>query len=74
MGRFHGLCEYFFFELSVFPSIMCIENYKMSIFTKFSFVVYLFFCYNNFDFFDASFPLKYISLMMKNGWTCPFVI
>jgi hypothetical protein len=63
-----------FWTFYVFPSIMCIENYKMSIFTKFSFVVYLFFCYNILDFFNASFPLKYISLMMKNGWTCPFVI
>jgi len=58
----------------VFPSIMCIENYKMSIFIEFSFVVYLFFCYNILDFFYDSFPLIYISFMMKNGWTCTFVI
>jgi hypothetical protein len=58
----------------VFPSILCIQNNKMSVFIKFSFVVYLFLRYNISNIFDDSFPLIYKSLTMKNGQTCPFVI
>jgi hypothetical protein len=57
-----------------FPSFLCIQNYKMSIFTELPFVVYLLLCCNISHMFDDSFPLICRSLMMKSGWTCPLAI
>ncbi len=58
----------------VFPSFMCIQNCKMSIFIELSFVVYLFLCCNISSFSNDYFPLICRSLMMKGGWTCPLII
>jgi hypothetical protein len=58
----------------VFLSFLCIQNYKMSIFTQLSFVVYLFLHCNISKKINDSFPLICKSLTMKSGYTCPLVI
>ncbi len=57
-----------------FPSLLCIQNYKMSIFTKLPFVVHLFIHCNISKYSNAPFPLIYRSLTMSNGQTCPLAI
>jgi hypothetical protein len=58
----------------VFPSLLCIQNYKMSIFIELSFVVYLFFHCNISSFSNDSFPLICRSLTMRSGQICPLAI
>jgi hypothetical protein len=53
---------------------LCIQNYKMSIFTQVPCVVYLLFHCNISYFFDVFIFLLCKSLMMRSGWTCPLVI
>jgi hypothetical protein len=57
-----------------FPSFLCIQDCKTSIFTELPFVVYLLLCCNISNFFYDSFPLICRSLTMKSGYTCPFAI
>jgi hypothetical protein len=70
IGLVFGICESNNGEVSlsiwvfllwtsyVFSFLLCIQNYKMSIFTELSFVDYLFFLLQHFNFFYDSFPFN----------------
>ncbi len=73
MGRFHGPCEHFTYELPMNPFLFYYSKLEFYLHSN-SICTPFHLCCDISNFTNLSSPFFYISLVMKNGLTCPLII